>query len=96
MRYSERPENLDFLCFRIVWKVRQSLTLNLGLRYGLSRPVYETQGFQASPNIALDEYFQRRKDAAFIGQNYNEPLKIELAGPANGKPGFYEWDTNNF
>lgn len=78
------------------WKIRQSLTLNLGLRYGLSRPVYETQGFQAAPNIALDEYFKRRQEAASIGQNYNEPLKIELAGPKNNAPNFYEWDKNNF
>ncbi|HEX2640165.1 MAG TPA: TonB-dependent receptor, partial [Pyrinomonadaceae bacterium] len=53
------------------WKMRQSLTLNLGLRYGLSRPVYETQGFQAAPNIALDDYFARRIAASAIGQNYD-------------------------
>ena len=41
------------------WRIRPSLTLNLGLRYGLSRPVYETQGFQAAPNIPLDVYFER-------------------------------------
>ncbi len=78
------------------WKIRPSLTVNFGLRYGLSRPVYETQGFQAAPNIGLDEYFRRRQEAAFNGQNYDEPLTIELAGPANGKPGFYEWDKNNW
>ncbi|MEQ1765022.1 MAG: TonB-dependent receptor [Pyrinomonadaceae bacterium] len=78
------------------WKLRQSLTLNLGLRYGLSRPVYETQGFQAAPNIPLDVYFQRRVAAAERGENYTEPLIVDKAGPKNGKPDFYEWDTNNF
>ncbi|HTK37602.1 MAG TPA: hypothetical protein VL325_03845, partial [Pyrinomonadaceae bacterium] len=78
------------------WKLSQSLTLNLGLRYGLSRPVYETQGFQAAPNIALDEYFRRRQEAAFNGQNYDEPLQINLAGPKNHAPDFYNWDKNNF
>lgn len=78
------------------WKLRPSLTLNLGLRYGLSRPVYETQGFQAAPNVPLDEYFRKRQEAAFNGQNYDEPLLVDLAGPKNGKPGFYKWDKNNF
>lgn len=77
------------------WKLRQSLTLNLGLRYGISRPVYETNGFQAAPNIPLDVYFQRRQDAAFVGQNYNDPLIISKAGPKNSLPDFYEWDMNN-
>jgi hypothetical protein len=88
-------EEYDFY-FQDSWKLRPSLTLNLGLRYGLSRPVYETQGFQAAPNIALDEYFQRRQDAAFNGQNYDEPLIIDLVGPKNGKPSFYAWDKNNW
>jgi Carboxypeptidase regulatory-like domain len=78
------------------WKVRPNVTLTLGLRYGLSRPVYETQGFQAAPTIALDEYFRRRVEASFNGQNYTDPIVVEKIGPANGKPGFYEWDKNNF
>lgn len=78
------------------WKVRQNITLNLGLRYGLSRPVYETQGFQAAPNIALDEYFARRVAASERGENYTEEIQVDLAGPKNGKPDFYDWDKNNF
>jgi hypothetical protein len=78
------------------WRIRQSLTLNLGLRYGLSRPVYETQGYQAAPNIALDEYFERRLAYAETGQNYTEPLVINRIGPKNGGPDFYEWDKNNW
>lgn len=78
------------------WKLRPSLTLNMGLRYGLSRPVYETQGFQAAPNIALDEYFRRRVSAAELGQNYTELLTINRIGPKNGGPDFYEWDKNNW
>ncbi|HSK72644.1 MAG TPA: TonB-dependent receptor [Pyrinomonadaceae bacterium] len=78
------------------WRVRPNLTLTLGLRYGLSMPVYETQGYQAAPNIPLQEYFQRRVEASARGQNYNEPLIIDLAGPKNGRPGFYKLDKNNF
>lgn len=88
-------EEYDFYV-QDVWKLRPNITLTLGLRYGLSRPVYETQGFQASPDIPLQEYFQRRIDASNNGQNYTEPLKIVLSGPKNNAPGFYSMDKNNF
>lgn len=82
------------------WRVRANLNLTLGLRYGLSRPVYETNGFQAKPNISLSEYLKRRIEAAYNGQNYgdtqDEALTVELAGPANGKGNVYPWDKNNF
>src|SRR4030095_5097506 len=35
------------------WKVKPNLTITAGLRYGLSRPVYETQGFPGAPKIPL-------------------------------------------
>jgi hypothetical protein len=78
------------------WKLKHNLTLNLGLRYGLSRPVYETQGFEARPNVGLQEYFNKRVAAAKQGQNFNDPITVNLAGPANNAPGFYSLDKNNF
>lgn len=72
------------------WRIRPSLTLNLGLRYGLSKPVYETQGFMAKPNIPLGEYLQRRIDAADQGMNYTELITV------NKTDQFYNWDKNNF
>jgi hypothetical protein len=79
-----------------VWKLRPNLTLTLGLRYGLSRPVYETQGFQVKPTTSLGAYFERRKAGAENGQPLNDPITVDLTGPANDRPGFYEWDKNNF
>lgn len=78
------------------WKLKHNLTLNLGLRYGLSRPVYETQGFEAKPNISLQAYFDKRVAAAKQGVNFTDPITVNLAGPANNAPGFYSLDTNNF
>ena len=78
------------------WRVKHNLTLNLGLRYGLSRPVYETQGFEATPNTSLQSYFDRRVAAANQGLNFTEPITVNLAGPANNAPGFYPLDKNNF
>jgi hypothetical protein len=78
------------------WKIRQDLTLNLGLRYALSRPVYEKEGYQVRPSIPLGEYFERRIDASERGEAYNETLNFELAGPVNDAKGWYKFDTNNF
>lgn len=78
------------------WKLRPNLTLNVGLRYGLSMPIYETQGFETKPNIPLSEYLRRRINAAGHGQNYTEPLLVDLSGPANGRDTMYPLDKNNF
>ncbi len=79
-----------------VWKPFRNLTLSMGLRYGLSRPVYEKDGFQVAPDIPLGDYFDRRVAAAAAGAAYNETLNFKLAGPKNKASGFYSLDKNNF
>lgn len=79
-----------------VWRIRPNLTLTYGLRYGVSRPVYESQGYMATPNIPLGVYLQRRLEAADRGENYTETITIERAGAGSGRPGFYSTDWNNF
>jgi hypothetical protein len=78
------------------WKLRPNLTLTLGLRYGISRPVYETDGLQVKPTTSLSEYFEKRKASSAQGVPFNDPIEVDLAGPANGRPGYYDWDLNNF
>jgi hypothetical protein len=78
------------------WKLRPNLTLTLGLRYGLSRPVYEVNGYQVRPTRSLGEFFEQRRQAASEGRLFNEPIQFELAGPKNNKPGYYSLDKNNF
>jgi len=89
-----------------VWKFRPTLTLTLGLRYSLERPIYETQGFQVSPGIldnggncafsSLTDYFNNRLASAAQGTNYSVPICITRSGPANGGRALYNWDKNNF
>lgn len=79
-----------------VWKLNSQLTLTLGLRYSLSRPVYEQNGFQVVPTERLGDFFERRKASAERGIPLNDSIQFELAGPANGGPGFYSMDWNNW
>jgi hypothetical protein len=87
------------------WKVRPSLTLTMGLRYSLERPVYEAQGYEVQPGISdgsgctitsLSTYFQSRLSAANQGSNYTTPICVTKSGPANGGAPMYHWDKNNF
>lgn len=79
-----------------VWKVHPSLTLTLGLRYSLSRPVYEQDGFQVIPNFPLGDYLDRRAEFAEAGLPFNDPIQFVLAGPKYDAPGFYKMDWNNW
>ncbi|MEP7149626.1 MAG: carboxypeptidase-like regulatory domain-containing protein, partial [Acidobacteriota bacterium] len=79
-----------------VWKPFSNLTITGGLRYGLSRPVYETNGFQVVPTERLGEFFERRVASANLGRPLNDLIAFQLGGPKNGKPGFYSMDKNNF
>jgi Carboxypeptidase regulatory-like domain/TonB dependent receptor len=84
------------LYFQDAWKATRNLTLTLGLRYGLSRPVYETGGFEVKPNIPLSQYFNERVTSAAKGIAFNDPITMELSGSANGKGPMYPWDYKNF
>jgi hypothetical protein len=78
------------------WKIRPNLTVTYGLRYGISKPVYEKFGFEVKPNISLGEFFNRRIAGMNAGKPYNELVSLDLSGPANGKSGAYQFDKNNF
>ena len=81
-----------------VWKIKPNLTLTLGLRYSLFSPPWETGGIQVNPNISLSDWFNQRGAGMLKGvpANAAPPLSFDLGGPANGKPGFYDWDYKDF
>ena len=78
------------------WKVSPHLTLTYGLRYSISRPVYEANGFEVKTDLSLSEVFRLRQAAAAQGQNYVTPLTLSLSGPANNASPLYDYDKNNF
>ena len=78
------------------WKIRPNLTVTYGLRYGISKPVYEKFGFEVKPSISLGEYFNRRIAGMNAGKPYDELVSLDLSGPANGRSGAYRFDKNNF
>ncbi|HEY6121823.1 MAG TPA: hypothetical protein VIV66_17835, partial [Pyrinomonadaceae bacterium] len=79
-----------------VWKWSPNLTFTYGLRYSISRPVYETNGFEVKPNIPLSDYFALRQAGAANGVPFFDPISVDLSGPANGRTPMYRWDKNNF
>jgi hypothetical protein len=80
------------------WKIKPNLTVTAGLRYSLFSPPWETNGIQVAPNISLSDWFNIRAQNAAKGlpSSAAPPLSFNLAGPANGKPGFYDWDKKDF
>jgi len=81
------------------WRMKSNLTLTYGLRYGLYSPPWETNGLQVAPNVPLGNWFDVRGGQMEKGvpDNKSAPLiSFVLAGPKNGRPGFYDWDKNNF
>ncbi len=78
------------------WKLNPHLTLTYGLRYTISHPVYEKDGFEVKTNIPLSDFFELRKAGALAGQPYNTPVSLALSGPTNKGDPLYKWDKNNF
>ncbi len=85
------------LYFQDVWKVKSNLTVTLGLRYSLFSPPWETNGLQVGTTFSLGDWFNQRGVGMVSGVPSNaQPLvTYQLAGPANGKAGYYNWDHKN-
>jgi hypothetical protein len=76
--------------------MRPNFTLNYGLRWSTSTPVYERNGLQVVPNVNLPEYFKQRVESAKNGVPFTDPISFILGGKANNAPGYYKQDWNNF
>jgi Carboxypeptidase regulatory-like domain len=82
--------------FQDSWRMRPNFTLNYGLRWSTSTPVYEKNGLQVVPNVNLTDYFNQRVASANAGVPFTDPITFILGGKANNAPGYYKQDWNNF
>ena len=89
------------------YRIRPNLTISYGLRYSLFSPPWETTGTEVTPQgfpagggnpLTLGQWFQSRASRMLTGgSSVTDPLlTYNLAGPANGKPSYYNWDDKNF
>jgi hypothetical protein len=80
------------LYFSDTWRVKRSVTLSMGLSYGLEMPPYEINGKQIAltyeDGTLLDtgEYLEARKKAALAGQVYNPTLAFATIRNVKGNP----------
>ena len=82
--------------FQDSWRMRPNFTLNYGIRWSTSTPVYEKNGIQVVPNVNLTDYFNQRVESARNGVPFTDPITFILGGKANNAPGYYKQDWNNW
>ena len=80
------------------WKIGQNLTVTAGVRYGLFSPPWEVNGLQVAPDTKLGDWMDQRAALMLNGQSTSEApaVHFDLSGPKNNRPGYYDWDKNNF
>jgi len=81
------------------WKIRNDLTLNLGVRYQYYQPPYEANGFQAGNDVDLQQLFDVRRAnglAGIAGDSAEPFLSYTLIGKANDSRPYYAPDKNNW
>ncbi|HET7112729.1 MAG TPA: hypothetical protein VFI57_03760, partial [Pyrinomonadaceae bacterium] len=82
--------------FQDSWRMRPNFTLNYGVRWSTSTPVYERNGLQVVPNVNLTDYFNERVESSFNGVPFTDPISFVLGGKANNASGYYKQDWNNW
>jgi hypothetical protein len=81
------------------WRIRNNLTLNMGVRWHLYPAPYEKNGFQAGTDVDMRKLFdiRLRNAAAGISGPTAEPLlSYNLIGKGNDAAPLYGTDWNNF
>ena len=81
------------------WHARTDLTLTYGLRWQYYSVPYETQGYEAIPNMSWTTFYNDRVQAAEQGRSGDNIIPFvsySLGGKANHAPGFYRANWKDF
>jgi hypothetical protein len=94
----EFAENDYELYGQDTWRIRNNLTLTVGLRYQYSTPPWEANGFQSAVNLDIHQWFNQRQinQAAGIPSDASPLLSWDLAGDANGKDSWFKPNKKDF
>lgn len=77
------------------WHIKSNLTFTYGARYSLLQPPYEVNGNQVAPDSSLHDFFDSRMKNMVNGVIDNTNFTMVLAGQANGKKPYWDWDYKN-
>lgn len=78
------------------WHARKNVNVILGLRYTNLQTPYEANGQQVAPTINMDKWYRQRETAALQGQVYEPTIALAPSGKANGRPGYWPKQKDNF
>ena len=80
------------------WRIRNNVTLTIGLRYEYSTPPWEVNGFQSAVNLDIHQWLNQRETnmANGIPSSASPLLSWDLAGSASGKPSWFEPNKKDF
>lgn len=84
--------------FQDSWRIKPNFTVTFGLRYALLSPPWETTGLQVGPPFDMGQWFEQRGTNMRKGipSNQDPMITFDLAGSANSRRGYYDWDKKNF
>jgi hypothetical protein len=78
------------------WRIKPNLTITAGIRHTLLQTPYETEGQQIAPTVNTHDWFKERGFQAATGNVFEPNLQFAPSGKANGKPGFWPKNKNDF
>jgi len=80
------------------WRIRNNVTLTLGLRYQYSTPPWEVNGLQSTVDLDIHQWLSQREinQAAGVPSDASPLLSWDLAGRANGKPSWFQPNKKDF